>query len=379
MEESQIANPKEMGAFLHFMVKIGASDLFLTVGAPPSAKIRGVLQAVNLPRLLPSETKSLAYSIMNEAQMREFETELECDMAVGVEDLGRFRFNVYMQRGEVAMVVRYINSKIPSIEELKLPLVLRKVAMEKRGLVLVVGSAGSGKSTTLGAMIDYRNQNAAGHILTIEDPIEFLHKHKLSLVDQREVGIDTHSFENALRHAMRQAPDVIMLGEIRDRATMQQAIAYAETGHLCLSTLHANNANQAIDRILNFFPEDARRQLLMDLSLNLRGVIGQRLIRGSREQVVPAVEVMLQSPFISDLILKGHIDQIKLAMARSTELGMQTFDQSLFDLYTQGEISLEKALENADSKTDLSLRVRMRSNQQPDTSSLGELRGINKR
>jgi twitching motility protein PilU len=370
MEANAALDPKDMGHYLQFMVKSDSSDLFLTVGAPPSFKIHGLIRPLNLPLLKSGDTKALAYSVMRESQMREFESTLECDLATTVEGLGRFRFNVFMQRGEVAMVVRYITSVIPSMDELKLPPSLQALAMLKRGLVLVVGAAGSGKSTTLAAMLDHRNSTAPGHILTVEDPIEFVHGHKKSLVDQREVGLDTHSFEEALRHAMREAPDVIMIGEIRDRLTMQHAMSYAETGHLCVSTLHANNANQAIERVLNLFPEDSRRQALMDLSLNLKGVVAQRLIKGISGKLVPAVEVMLQSPYISDLILKGQADQIKAAMANSTESGMQTFDQSLYQLYTSGEITLEQAIENADSKTDLSLRVRLHSGKAPDASGM---------
>lgn len=360
----------DMGRYLQFMVKSDASDLFVTVGAPPSVKVHGVIRPMNLPALTSDDAKSLAYSVMRESQMREFESSLECDLATTIDGLGRFRFNIFMQRGEVAMVVRYITSTVASIDELKLPPALKGLAILKRGLVLVVGAAGSGKSTTLAAMLDYRNGTVPGHILTIEDPIEFVHHHKQSLVDQREVGLDTHSFEEALRHAMREAPDVIMIGEIRDRLTMQHAMAYAETGHLCVSTLHANNANQAIERVLNLFPEESRRQALMDLSLNLKGVVAQRLIKGSSGKLVPAVEVMLQSPYISDLILKGQADQIKPAMAKSNELGMQTFDQSLYNLYTAGDITLEQAIENADSKTDLSLRVRLTSGRAPDASGM---------
>lgn len=360
----------DMGRYLQFMVKSDASDLFVTVGAPPSVKVHGVIRPMNLPALTSGDAKSLAYSVMRESQMREFESSLECDLATTIDGLGRFRFNIFMQRGEVAMVVRYITSTVASIDELKLPPALKGLAILKRGLVLVVGAAGSGKSTTLAAMLDYRNGTLPGHILTIEDPIEFVHHHKQSLVDQREVGLDTHSFEEALRHAMREAPDVIMIGEIRDRLTMQHAMAYAETGHLCVSTLHANNANQAIERVLNLFPEESRRQALMDLSLNLKGVVAQRLIKGTSGKLVPAVEVMLQSPYISDLILKGQADQIKPAMAKSNELGMQTFDQSLYNLYTAGDITLEQAIENADSKTDLSLRVRLTSGRAPDASGM---------
>lgn len=353
------ADPNDLGSFLQYMVLSQASDLFLTVGAPPALKIHGQVRPMALPSLQPSQAKTLAYSVMRESQMREFESTLECDLAANVGELGRFRFNVYMQRGEVAMVVRHITSVIPSIEQLRLPPVLKDLALLKRGLVLVVGAAGSGKSTTLASMLDWRNSMEPGHILTVEDPIEFVHRHKQSLVDQREVGLDTHSFEEALRHAMREAPDVIMIGEIRDELTMRHAMAYAETGHLCVSTLHANNANQAIERVLNLFPEASRRRALMDLSLNLKGVVAQRLIEGRHGQLVPAVEVLLQSPYISDLILKGQVDQIKPAMAKSTELGMQTFDQSLYDLFVAGHITLEQALDNADSKTDLSLRVRL--------------------
>jgi twitching motility protein PilU len=303
---------------------VEGSDLFLTAGAVPTVKVEGTMQRLTMPALQPSRVKELAYSMMTESQMRQFEADLECDLAVGLESLGRFRLNIFIQRGHVGMVVRYVKNKIPSIASLKLPVVLQKLAMLKRGLVLVVGAAGSGKSTTLAAMLDYRNEEAPGHILTIEDPIEFLHEHKKCVVDQREVGLDTHSFEDALRHAMREAPDVIMIGEIRDRTTMQHAINYAETGHLCLSTLHANNANQAIERIINFFPEESRKQTLMDLSLNLKGVVAQRLIQGTNNRLVPATEIMLQSPFISDLIQKGEIDQIKPAIAKSVEIGMHT-------------------------------------------------------
>ena len=360
----------DLGSYLLATVQAGASDLFLTAGAPPSIKVGGVIRSLDAPPMSPANVKRLAYSIMRESQIRDFESTLECDLAMTIEGLGRFRFNVYVQRGDVGLVARYITSKIPTIEELGLPAVVAELALLKRGLVLVTGAAGSGKSTTLAAMLDHRNAVMSGHILTVEDPIEYVHQHRKSLVDQREVGLDTHSFEDALRHAMREAPDVIMIGEIRDRLTMQHALAYAETGHLCVSTLHANNANQAIDRVLNLFPEDARHQALLDLSLNLKGVIGQRLIKGTQGRLVPAVEVMLQSPYISDLILKGQVDLIKEAMAKSTEIGMQTFDQSLFKLFKAGSITLEQALENADSRTDLALRARLTSGRLPDTGAL---------
>ena len=370
----EIARPPDLaddlGAYLQYMVALEASDLFLTVGAVPTVKIEGAMRPLQLPALAPKRVKELAYSMMTEAQMRQFEADLECDLAVGIDALGRFRLNLYMQRGEVGMVARYVKSKIPSIAALKMPSVLRQLALLKRGLVLVVGAAGSGKSSTLAAMLDYRNEAATGHILTIEDPIEFLHEHKQCVVDQREVGLDTHSFEDALRHAMREAPDLIMIGEIRDRLTMQHALNYAETGHLCLSTLHANNANQAIERIINFFPEGARKQTLMDLSLNLKGVVAQRLIQGVAARLVPATEIMLQSPYIAELIQKGQIDQIKEAIGKSVEIGMHTFDQSLFDLFTEHEITLAQAIDNADSKTDLSLRIRLGAGKRPATTGL---------
>ncbi len=360
----------DLGHYLQLMVAHGASDLFLSSGAAAALKVQGVVRRLPEAALDASRTQRLAYSVMRESQIREFEQTLECDLAISLPGLGRFRVNVFRQRGDVAVVVRHINAKIPSLDQLKLPPVLKKLAMLKRGLVLVVGAAGSGKSTTLAAMLDHRNHNSAGHILTVEDPMEFEHAHGTCIVDQREVGLDTRSFHEALRHAMREAPDVIMIGEIRDLDTMQHAMAYAETGHLCVSTLHANNANQAIQRILNFFPEAAHKQVLMDLSLNLKGVVGQRLIRGAHGKLVPATEVMLLSPYISELIQKGQTDDIKEAMAKSTELGMSTFDQSLYALYEAGELTAEQAVENADSRTDLSLRIRLHHGQRPNTSGL---------
>ncbi|GLS16625.1 PilT/PilU family type 4a pilus ATPase [Hydrogenophaga electricum] len=362
--------PDDLAHYLQLMVAHGASDLFLSAGTPAALKVQGVVRRLPEPPLESTHTQQLAYSVMREAQIRGFEATLECDLAIALPGLGRFRVNVFRQRGDVAVVVRHINSRIPSLDQLKLPPMTKKLALLKRGLVLVVGAAGSGKSTTLAAMIDHRNRNASGHILTVEDPMEFEHSHGSCIVDQREVGLDTQSFDEALRHAMREAPDVIMIGEIRDRQTMQHALAYAETGHLCMSTLHANNANQAIQRILNFFPETAHKQILMDLSLNLKGVIGQRLIRGQTEKLVPAVEVMLLSPYVADLIQKGQTDEIKDAMARSNEVGMCTFDQSLYALFAQGELSAEQAIEHADSRTDLSLRIRLQHGQPPDASAL---------
>ena len=360
----------DLGHYLQLMVAHGASDLFLSSGAAAALKVQGVVRRLPEAALDAARTQRLAYSVMRESQIREFEQTLECDLAISLPGLGRFRVNVFRQRGDVAVVVRHINAKIPSLDQLKLPPVLKKLALLKRGLVLVVGAAGSGKSTTLAAMLDHRNHNSAGHILTVEDPMEFEHAHGTCIVDQREVGLDTRSFHEALRHAMREAPDVIMIGEIRDLDTMQHAMAYAETGHLCVSTLHANNANQAIQRILNFFPEAAHKQVLMDLSLNLKGVVGQRLIRGAHAKLVPATEVMLLSPYISELIQKGQTDDIKEAMAKSTELGMSTFDQSLYALYEAGELTAEQAVENADSRTDLALRIRLHHGQRPNTSGL---------
>lgn len=361
----------EIFSFLNLMVEKAGSDLFFSVGAPVNLKIEGITHPLKMPALRPGQVKQLAYSVMNERQISEFEAKMEMNLSISAENLGRFRVNVFVQRGETGMVIRYIKNKIPPLAALGLPPVLEKLVMRKRGLVLVTGATGSGKSTTLASMLNYRNENATGHILTIEDPLEFLHAHKLSVVDQREVGIDTHSYEEALKNALREAPDVIMIGEIRDRNTMKQAIAYAETGHLCLSTLHANNANQAMERVINFFPEEAHRQLLVDLSLNLAGVVSQRLIPGLHEKLVPAVEVMLNSSYISDLITKGEFSGIKEAMARSTEIGMCTFDQALYQLYTEDRISLDEALHNADSRTDLALRVRLAAG--VSTQDVGDL------
>ena len=349
----------DLGRYLKAVVDANGSDLFLTVGAPPSGKVAGIVRPLTLPPMPPESVRALANLIMSEAQIRDFESRMECDLAISIEGLGRFRANVYVQRGEVAMVLRYVHARIPTLEELKMPLVLRQLALLKRGLVMVVGAAGAGKSTTLACMLDYRNYHRPGHILTIEDPIEFMHSHKQSIVSQREVGVDTLSFGEALRRAMREAPDVIMIGELRDRETLQHAMNYAESGHLCVATMHANNANQAIERMLNFFPEDAHKRILLDLSLNLHGVVAQRLVPGVGDRLVPVAEVMLRTPYIADLIHKGSIDQIRAVLAKSNELGMQTFDQSLFNLYANGEITLEQALENADSKTDLSVRLRL--------------------
>jgi twitching motility protein PilU len=308
---------------------------------------------------------------MSEEQQQKFEQNLEQDIAITVSQIGRFRVNIFKERGEVAMVVRYIKNRIPSIEELNLPASLKDMVMEPRGLILLVGTTGCGKSTTLASMIDHRNELKTGHILTIEDPIEYLHTHKKSVVNQREVGLDTLSYANALRRAMREAPDVILIGEIRDRETMEQAIGYADTGHLCLSTLHATSANQALERIINFFPESAHDQLYLDLSLNLNAVIAQRLVRGKDGKRVPAVEIMQTSAYVKELIQKHEIHNIKDAMEQATEGGMQTFDQSLYNLYREGKISRDEALANADSKTNLGLRIRLdESGTGNDTSGL---------
>jgi len=351
----------DLNHYLQMLAERSASDLFLSPGAPPNIKIEGLTRHVGTKPLTALDVREMAYSVMNERQQAQFEDEWEMNLALAMGDIGRFRINVYRQRGDIAMAVRYVTNKIPSIEELNLPPLLKDLIMLPRGLILFVGAAGSGKSTTMASMIDYRNQNRTGHILTVEEPIEYMHSHKQSIVDQREVGLDTHSYATALKNAMREAPEVIMIGEIRDRETMQQAITYAETGHLCLSTLHANNANQTLDRIINFFPETARTQVLLDMSLNLKAVISQRLLKSVHANVrrVPAVEVLLSSPYVSDLIIKGEIGAIKEAMKHSTEIGMQTFDESLFRLFAAGQISYEDAIEVADSRTDLALRIRL--------------------
>ena len=345
--------------YLKLMVDKSASDLFFYVGAPVNIKIGGVVRPIGNKVLGPGQVREIAYSVMKDDQIKEFEHEWELNFAIPLQGVGRFRSNVFKQRGEVSMVIRYIKGDIPQVEELGLPTLLRQLVMEKRGLILLVGATGSGKSTTLAAMVDHRNASSPGHIITIEDPIEFTHQHKKSVIGQREIGIDTHGYENALRSAMREAPDVILVGEIRAREVMKYVLTFAETGHLVLSTLHANNANGALDRIVNFFPEDVRPQMLLDLSLNLRAIVSQRLIRGLDGGLVPAVEVLLNTPYIADLIQKGKIDYIKDAMEQSTESGTQTFDQSLFKLYREGKISKDEAIKNADSKNNVGLKIRL--------------------
>ncbi|EEY97060.1 PilT/PilU family type 4a pilus ATPase [Acinetobacter johnsonii] len=344
------------------VVEYGGSDLFISADFPPSIKHQGLMKPLGQQNLPSDQTKLFAYSLMNEKQRLEFETELECNFAISVPNISRFRVNVFQQQLHVGMVIRTITAEIPNFTKLQLPTSLKDVIMEKRGLVLVVGGTGSGKSTSLAAMIDHRNENSAGHIITVEDPVEYVHKHKKSMITHREVGVDCHSWHNALKNTLRQAPDVILIGEIRDTETMEHAIAFAETGHLCLGTLHANNANQALDRIINFFPDERRNQLLMDLSSNMKAIISQRLVRtedgrGRRA----AVEIMLNTPFMSDLILKGNFHELKEVMSKSRELGMQTFDQALFDLYNQGAIAYEEALRNADSVNELRLQIKLKS------------------
>ena len=349
----------DIGYFLKLMTEKNASDMFLTTGAPVFIKVEGKLYPLGNTGLPAGMVKKIAYSLMDEGQVPVFERDLEFNMAIAVKDAGRFRVNCFKQRGEVGMVIRAIKSEIPSIDQLKLPQVLKDIVMEPRGLVLVVGSTGSGKSTALAAMIDHRNANNTGHILTIEDPIEFLHRHKKSIVNQREVGLDTHAFHNALKNAMREAPDVILIGEILDAVTMESAIAFAETGHLCLATLHSNNADQTLDRILNFFPETAHKNVLMNLSLNLKAVISLRLVIGKDGKRLPASEVLINTPMIRDLIRRGEVHEVKDAMDKSLQEGMHTFDQSLFRMFKDGKIELEEALRKADSRDGLALKIRL--------------------
>jgi twitching motility protein PilU len=351
-----------MHDLLRMMVQKDGSDLFITAGAVPSMKVDGKMTPLSNQSLSPQHTQVLVRSIMNDRQMAEFDASQECNFAISLPGVSRFRVNAFTQRGSVGVVLRVIRSDIPEFADLDLPPTLKDVAMTSRGLVIFVGATGSGKSTSLAAMVGYRNENSKGHIITIEDPIEFIHNHRNCIVTQREIGVDTESYEIALKNTLRQAPDVILIGEIRDRETMDYAIAFAETGHLCLSTLHANSTNQALDRIINFFPEERRAQLLMDLSLNLKGIISQRLIaKADGEGRIPAVEVMLNTPLMSDLIFKGSVHEIKELMSKSNELGMQTFDQALFVLYEAGKITYEDALRNADSLNDLRLRIKLES------------------
>ncbi|HEX7048072.1 MAG TPA: PilT/PilU family type 4a pilus ATPase [Gammaproteobacteria bacterium] len=342
---------------LKLMVEKNASDLYFTSNSPVKIKIEGKAINVGKTVLDADAVRNAAYGIMDEEQIQYFESNLEVDFAISEENVGRFRVNVFRQRGQVAMVLRYIPSDIPTLEKLNMPPVLKDMIMHKRGLLLMVGATGSGKSTTLAAMLNHRNENASGHILTIEDPVEFTHPNKNCIVNQREIGQDTHSYHNALKSSLREAPDVILIGEIRDRETMEAAIELAGTGHLAISTLHANNANQTMDRIVNMFPEQLHKQLFMDLSLNLRGIISQRLVSAKDGKRVAAVEILINTPHIADLILKGKIDEVKEAMQESPEKGMQTFDDSLYALYQSGRIELDEALRNADSRANLEAKI----------------------
>jgi twitching motility protein PilU len=344
---------------LQQLYELGGSDMFFSVGTPAQIKVEGHTRPLDTPTLTPGSVRHMAYQLMSSKQAAEFEQELEMNLAVSVSEGGRFRINVYYQRGEVSMVARLIKREVPSIADLGLPPQLQHLALLDRGLILVIGAAGSGKSTTLAAMLDYRNHHKDGHILCIEDPIEFIHQHQRSVIEQREVGLDTHSFAAALRNVLREAPDVIMLGEIRDLDGMQHALHYAETGHLCVATLHATSTTHALERVARFFPEDARQQILADLGHNLMALIGQRLVPGVSQQRIVSVELMLGTPHIRDLIQRGLFDELREAISRSTELGMQTFDQHLLTLYENGKISAEEAIRNAESRTDITLKIRL--------------------
>jgi twitching motility protein PilU len=362
----------DFSSFLKLMVHKKASDLFITAGIPPSMKVNGRIQPITQSPLTPQQSRDMVLNVMTPGQREEFEKTHECNFAISMQGVGRFRVSCFYQRNQVGMVLRRIETRIPTIEELSLPAIVKTLAMTKRGLIMFVGATGTGKSTSLAAMIGYRNQNSTGHIITIEDPIEFVHKHEGCVVTQREVGIDTDSWEMALKNTLRQAPDVILIGEVRTRETMEHAIAFAETGHLVLCTLHANNANQALDRIIHFFPEDRRPQLLMDLSLNLKGIVAQQLIPtpdGKARRV--AMEVLIGTPLVQDYIRDGEIHKLKEVMKESTNLGMRTFDQSLFELYQAGEISYEDALRHADSANEVRLRIKLAQGGDAHTLSQG--------
>jgi len=360
MEREQAA--KFMQDLLRAMAQRSASDLIITAGFPPAMKIDGELRPVTDRPLTGEQSAVLVRAVMNDRQNRDYDETKECNFAISPQGIGRFRVSAFIQRGQQGMVIRTINPDIPTVDSLGLPPTLTDVAMTKRGLVIVVGATGAGKTTTLAALLGYRNKNSHGHIVTIEDPIEYVHKHEGCVVTQREVGVDTVEWSAALKNSLRQAPDVIQIGEIRDRETMEQAVQFAETGHLCLSTLHANNANQALDRIINLYPEERRQQLLMDLSFNLKAVISQRLLRRAEgEGRVPAVEVLLNTPLVADMIFKGEVAELKEIMGKSTQLGMKTFDQSIFDLYESGAVDYEQAIRNADSQNELRLRIKLES------------------
>lgn len=358
--------------FVHELLKLlisrNGSDLFITADFPPAIKVDGKISKVSSQALTLHHTLALTRSIMNDKQMAEFESTKECNFAISPPGIGRFRVNAFVQMGKVGMVLRVIPERPPTIDEMGLPPILKDIAMTNRGLVIIVGAPGSGKSTSMAAMLDWRNEHSHGHIITVEDPVEFVHEHKNCIVTQREIGLDTENWEIALKNMLRQAPNVILMGEIRDRATMEHAVVFAETGHLCLATLHANSANQALDRIINFFPDERREQLLMDLSLNLKAIVSQRLLpcENSKGRVA-AIEIMINSPLVSDMIFKGEVGEIKEIMKRSREIGMQTFDQALFDLYEAGVISYKETLRNADSQNDVRLQIKLHSKRSPNT------------
>ncbi len=363
-----------MQDLLKLLIEKKGSDLFVTVGFPPAMKVQGKMTPVSKTALTPENTKAMCYAIMNDRQLKEYEATKECNFAVAPRGIGRFRANAFIQQSCCGLVMRVIETEVPNIDKLNLPVVLKETVMVKNGLIIMVGGTGSGKSTSLAAMIDYRNQNSYGHIITIEDPIEYVHPHKNCVIMQREVGVDTDDWEIALKNTLRQAPDVILLGEIRDRDTMEFGIAFAETGHLAMATLHANSSNQALDRIINFFPEERKQQLLMDLSLNLKAIISQRLVKtpdGKGRRA--AIEILLNSPLISDLVLKGEVHEIKSIMAKSRELGMQTFDQALFDLQQSDQISFEEALRNADSVNELRLRIKLEGKDAKESDKMAGL------
>ncbi len=360
MERDQAS--KFVNDLLRLMVSRNGSDLFLTADFPPAIKVDGKVTKVSPQPLTGQHTMALVRAVMNDKQAAEFEKTKECNFAISPQGIGRFRVNAFMQMGNVGLVFRTIPQTLPTIDQLGLPKVMKDISMTKRGLVIMVGATGSGKSTTLAAMVDWRNEHSYGHIITVEDPVEFVHTHKNCIITQREVGLDTDGWEAALKNTLRQAPDVILMGEIRDRETMEHAVAFAETGHLCMATLHANSSNQALDRIINFFPEERRAQLLMDLSLNLKAIVSQRLLpREEGKGRVAAVEIMLNTPLVSDMIFKGEVNELKELMKRSREHGMQTFDQALFDLFEAGLVTYEDALRNADSVNDLRLNIKLHS------------------
>ena len=363
-----------MRDLLKLMVEKKGSDLFITEGFPPAIKIDGKVTPASKTKLTPDNTKAMAYAIMNDRQLKEFEGTKECNFAISPGDIGRFRVNAFVQQGFVGLVLRTIATEVPTIDKLKLPQILKEVSLTKRGLVIMVGGTGSGKSTSLAAMVDHRNENSYGHILTVEDPIEYVHPHKNCIVTQREVGMDTDNWDIALKNSLRQAPDVIMLGEIRDRETMEFGVSFAETGHLAMATIHANSSNQALDRIINFFPEERKEQLLLDLSLNLKAVVSQRLIkRKVGDGRVAAVEILLNTPLVSDLIQKGAVPEIKDLMKKSGEHGMKTFDQALFELYEQDLIAYEEAIRNADSMNELRLMIKLHSKRAQPVTNLDHL------